>query len=100
MQEVIGALGAKAGETYAYIACMAVAEDFRRQGIAIQLLKAAEKQAQKWDQRIAALHVYKTNDVAFKVYTKAGYEPLKEDNFVQTLFGKKRVLMVKDLKAK
>lgn len=97
-QEVIRALGAASGETYAYIACMAVAEKSRRQGIALQLLKAAEKQAQAWDQHIATLHVYKTNDIAVKAYEKAGYVPLKEDGIWRVLLGgKKRVLMCKNL---
>lgn len=98
-QEVIQALGAASGETYAYIACMAVAEASRRQGLAQQLLRAAEAQAQKWDQQVAALHVYKTNDIAVKAYTKAGYLPLKEDGKWRTILGgRQRILMCKNLK--
>lgn len=78
---------------------MAVAEASRRQGLAQQLLRAAEAQAQKWDQQVAALHVYKTNDIAVKAYTKAGYLPLKEDGKWRTILGgRQRILMCKNLK--
>lgn len=92
-QEVIQALGAASGETYAYIACMAVAEESRRKGIALQLLQAAEKQAMHWDQNVTALHVYTTNDIAVKAYT-----PLKRDGRWRTLLGgRQRILMCKNL---
>lgn len=78
---------------------MAVEAAARRQGIAIKLLEAAEQQAQEWDQHVAALHVYKTNTVAVKVYQKAGYTPLKEDGKWRTFLGaRQRVLMCKNLK--
>ncbi|DBA80221.1 TPA: hypothetical protein ACH3X2_007457 [Trebouxia sp. C0005] len=97
-QEVVQALGAASGETYAYIACMAVAENSRRKGIALQLLQAAEKQAMQWDQNVTALHVYTTNDVAVKAYEKAGYTPLKRDGRWRTLLGaRQRILMCKNL---
>ena len=99
LQEITQALGAASGETYAYIACMAVDAASRRQGVAIQLLKAAEKQAQAWDQHVAALHVYKTNEIAVKVYEKAGYTPLKEDGKLRTFLGfRQRILMCKNMK--
>ncbi|KAL3145012.1 hypothetical protein ABBQ32_003511 [Trebouxia sp. C0010 RCD-2024] len=98
-QEITQAIGAAAGETYAYVACMAVEAATRRQGIAIKLLKAAEQQALKWDQHVAALHVYKTNEIAVKVYEKAGYTPLKEDSRWRTFLGsRQRILMCKNLK--
>jgi len=98
LQEVIQALGAASGETYAYIACMAVAEKSRRKGIALQLLQAAEKQAMEWDQNVTALHVYTTNDIAVKAYEKAGYTPLKRDGRWRTLLGaRQRILMCKNL---
>lgn len=95
---MLTALAAKTGETYAYVACMAVEEAFRRQGIALQLLKAAEQQAKAWQQRIVALHVYKTNHMAVRAYEKAGYTLLKEDGAWRTWFGaKQRILMYKNL---
>lgn len=98
LQEVIQAIGAASGETYAYIACMAVAENSRRKGIALQLLQAAEKQAMQWDQNVTALHVYTTNDIAVKAYEKAGYTPLKRDGRWRTLLGaRQRILMCKNL---
>lgn len=91
-------MAAGAGETYAYVACMAVQEDFRRQGIALQLLKAAEQQARAWKQEVLALHVYKSNDVALKAYEKAGYTLLQVDGAWRAMLGiKQRVLMYKSL---
>ena len=91
-------MAAKLGETYAYVACMAVHEEYRRQGIALQLLKAAEKQAKAWKQCVVALHVYKTNDVAVRAYEKAGYNLLREDGAWRALLGgKQRLLMYKTL---
>lgn len=99
VQEVTQAIGAASGETYAYIACMAVDVATRRRGIALQLLQAAEEQAQEWDQHVAALHVYKTNEVAVKLYERAGYTPLKEDSRWRTLLGgRQRILMCKNMK--
>ena len=98
VQEVLSALAAGSGETYAYVACMAVQEDFRRQGIALKLLKAAESQARAWKQEVLALHVYKTNDIALKVYEKAGYTLLRIDGAWRTMLGaKQRILMYKTL---
>ena len=98
IQEITRALGAASGESYAYIACMAVAEEARRQGVALQLLKAAEQQAKEWNQHVAALHVYKTNEIAVKVYEKAGYTPLKEDGRWRTFLGaRQRILMCKNM---
>lgn len=77
---------------------MAVDIATRRQGIALELLKAAEQQAQKWDQHVAALHVYKTNEVAIKMYEKAGYTPLKVDSRWRTFLGaRQRILMCKNM---
>ena len=98
MQEVLRALACNTGETYAYVACMAVQEDFRRQGLALKLLKAAEKQARAWKQEVVALHVYKTNDIAVKTYEKAGYTLLQVDGAWRALLGaKQRILMYKSL---
>ena len=80
---------------------MAVDIATRRQGIALELLRAAEQQAQKWDQHVAALHVYKTNKIAIKMYEKAGYTPLKEDSRWRTILGaRQRILMCKNMQPK
>lgn len=77
---------------------MAVQEDYRRQGLASKLLKAAEKQAQAWKQHVVALHVYKVNDIALKTYEKAGYELLQVDSAWRAVLGaKQRILMYKNL---
>jgi Acetyltransferase (GNAT) family len=48
-------------DSYAYIACMAVGDEWRRQGVASDLLSAAEKIACKWMQTWVLLHVYIDN---------------------------------------
>ena len=99
LQDILKALDAASGETYAYIACMAVDAAARRQGIAMQLLRAAEQQARAWDQHVAALHVYKTNEMAIKWYNKSGYTALQEEGKWRTyLGGRQRVLMCKSMK--
>eukprot|EP00884_Botryococcus_braunii_P017765 jgi/Botrbrau1/4672/Bobra.33_2s0037.2 len=48
-------------DSYAYVACMAVGDEWRRQGVASALLTAAEKVACKWMQTWVVLHVYIDN---------------------------------------
>ena len=48
-------------ESYAYLACMAVARDARRSGAATALLGAAERMAGKWQQNFVLLHTFADN---------------------------------------
>ena len=55
-------------ESYAYLACMAVARSERRRGAASALLAAAERLAGKWAQNWVLLHVHCDNFPAQRVY--------------------------------
>jgi ribosomal protein S18 acetylase RimI-like enzyme len=78
--EVIEALrevkGLAAPEEYAYLSCMTVDDDFRRQQMASSLIRAGESVAKEWGFDIALLHVYEENRGAVRVYEKAGYKTL------------------------
>jgi len=90
--------GAPADE-YAYVSCMCVKENFRRRGVADALLRAAEKVALEWGYDCAALHVFRRNEAAIRLYRGRGYE-IVDDSYspVDAVLGKKRYLMVKTLR--
>jgi len=69
-QEEVGALRARGlqDDSYAYVACMAVARRERRRGAASALLAAAERVAGKWAQNWVLLHVYCNNFPAQRLY--------------------------------
>ncbi len=69
-QEEVGALRARGlqDDSYAYVACMAVARRERRRGAASALLAAAERVAGKWAQNWVLLHVYCDNFPAQRLY--------------------------------
>lgn len=48
-------------DSYAYVACMAVDDDWRRQGVASDLLAHAEKMAGRWMLTWVLLHVHVDN---------------------------------------
>ncbi|WP_218082337.1 GNAT family N-acetyltransferase [Anthocerotibacter panamensis] len=56
-----------------YISNLAVAQSWRRQGVARLLLHKAEHVAQSWQQNQIYLHVMADNPGALKLYTTAGY---------------------------
>lgn len=56
-----------------YISNLAVAANFRRRGIAQQLLQRCEKTAQTWQQSELYLHVLENNQAARNLYNLAGF---------------------------
>ncbi|BAS58628.1 GCN5-related N-acetyltransferase [Leptolyngbya boryana IAM M-101] len=58
---------------YIYLSNLAVREEFRRQGIAEQLLLACEPYVESWGYRQIYLHVLETNQAAKALYFKLGY---------------------------
>ena len=58
-----------------YLSNLAVAPNYRRQGIAQNLLLACEQVAITWKADFLYLNVLKTNSAAQRLYTKAGYCP-------------------------
>lgn len=77
----LAALAARglADDSYAYVACMAVAEGSRRTGAARALLAAAERAAARWRQNWVLLHVHEGNAGAIALYEAAGYTRLASD---------------------
>ncbi len=59
-------------ESYAYLACMAVARDARRSGAATALLGAAERMAGKWQQNFVLLHTFADNFPGLRLYHANG----------------------------
>eukprot|EP00873_Tetraselmis_striata_P027564 jgi/Tetstr1/447828/TSEL_035156.t1 len=94
-KEVLMRLDAPAA-SYAYIACMAVDPDRRRDGVASALLAAAEQVAVRWKQGVAVLDVYEDNVPARKLYEANGYSAKKFDpDWVKVVGRRKRLHMDK-----
>ena len=74
MQEELKVLREKGFEedSYAYLACMAVARDARRSGAATALLGAAERMAGKWQQNFVLLHTFADNFPGLRLYHANG----------------------------
>lgn len=64
---------------YPYCSNLAVAEAWRRQGLASQLLRQAEQTAQSWGSSQVYLHVLESNYRARSLYTKQSYSLQKRD---------------------
>jgi ribosomal protein S18 acetylase RimI-like enzyme len=58
---------------YVYLSNLAVRQEFRRQGIAEQLLLTCEPYVRTWGYRNIYLHVLETNQAAKGLYFKLGY---------------------------
>jgi ribosomal-protein-alanine N-acetyltransferase len=63
----------RALQNIAYVVTLDVAREFRRRGLARELMQAAERQAAKAGAGAMALHVYAGNDAAVDFYERAGY---------------------------
>jgi ribosomal protein S18 acetylase RimI-like enzyme len=59
---------------YPYLFNLAVHPQWRRQGVAIQLLSAAESMAQRWGFQHLYLHVLENNSPARQLYQQYGYQ--------------------------
>jgi len=56
-----------------YVVTLDVAEDFRRQRLALRLMQALEHQAAETDCAVVGLHVFVGNEGAIRFYERAGY---------------------------
>ena len=70
-------LRAMAHGKYPYLSNLAVLPEWRRRGIARQLLLSAEEVVQRWGYRRLQLHVLQDNLPARQLYTQLGYVPLE-----------------------
>jgi len=57
-----------------YIVTLDVAEDFRRRGLARQLMEAMEQEAEDAACAVVGLHVFVGNEAAIRFYERVGYE--------------------------
>lgn len=57
-----------------YVVTLDVAEDFRRQGLALRLMQAMEQQAVEAGCAVVGLHVFMGNEGAIQFYERAGYK--------------------------
>ncbi|MFE4108046.1 GNAT family N-acetyltransferase [Almyronema epifaneia] len=84
---------------YPYVSNLAVHQQFRRRGVARQLLQACEQTARSWGFRSLYLHVMEDNQQARHLYTKMGYQLKQAEwNPWGALWGKpQRLLLYKPL---
>ncbi|KAG2497103.1 hypothetical protein HYH03_004694 [Edaphochlamys debaryana] len=80
-----------------YVSNMAVVPDFRRRGLARQLLRACERQARLWGHSSLWLHVNKTNLAAIALYSSMGFRPVEEGGLRLLPGPLGQLLMAKDL---
>jgi len=82
-----------------YISNLAVCQEYRRQGIARNLLNNCDRLAKEWGFQEIYLHVLTNNTKARRLYVKAGYELVKaEINWRSLLLGQPHQLLLrKDL---
>lgn len=70
---------------YPYLSNLAVHPQYRRQGVAAQLLLSCERTALSWGFRDLYLHVLENNYQARQLYFKLGYQLHQTDNSWSTL---------------
>ena len=81
---------------YPYISNLAVRTEFRRQGVAQQLLLICERKALEWGFPEVYLHVLENNYQARRLYFKLGYRLHQVDsNWSAWLVGKPRRLLLR-----
>lgn len=80
---------------YPYLSNLAVQFEYRRQGVARQLLLACEQTALKWGYQDLYLHVLENNHKARGLYSQLGYRLHQVDsNWACLLLGKPRQLLL------
>lgn len=87
------------GDRHVYISNLAVDQTFRRQGIALTLLRSCEQVAQRWGIRELHLHVMEDNLAARALYRKAGFSVVQTEDSPASWLGlqARRLLMHKTL---
>lgn len=82
-------------QQYVYLANLATRPDYRRQGVASQLLEACEVFTRRWGFRDIYLHVLEDNVGAQSLYKKLGYQIKQSDtDLIAWLFGHPRQLLL------
>jgi len=81
---------------YPYLSNLAVHPDYRRLGVAQQLLSNCERAALEWGFSDIYLHVLENNHAARRLYHQAGYQLQQVDwNWTCLLFGQPRRLFLR-----
>ncbi|GAB4374787.1 MAG: N-acetyltransferase [Elainellaceae cyanobacterium] len=81
---------------YPYLSNLAVLAEYRRQGVAQELLQTCERVAKDWGFHEIYLHVLENNHRARRLYWKAGYRLRSIDtNPVGWLLGRPRQLLLR-----
>ncbi len=81
---------------YLYLSNLAVQSEYRRQGVASQLLRTCERIALDWGFRNLYLHVLENNHRAKRLYWKAGYRLQRiEVNPLTLVLGQPRQLFLR-----
>lgn len=81
---------------YPYLSNLAVHPDYRRQGVAQELLGNCEKTAREWGFSEIYLHVLENNHAARQLYYQAGYRLEQVDgHWSNWLFGQPRRLFLR-----
>ncbi|GAX73578.1 hypothetical protein CEUSTIGMA_g1029.t1 [Chlamydomonas eustigma] len=82
----------------AYLSNMAVDAKFRRQGVASNLLRAADIACARADRTTVHLHVNQVDEGTFNLYSSSGYKEIQRDGgFVKLRGLKPKILMKKIL---
>ncbi|MBD3881260.1 GNAT family N-acetyltransferase [Phormidium tenue FACHB-886] len=80
---------------YVYLSNLAVHTDFRRRGLAQQMLQMSERVALDWGFEDLYLHVLENNHTARRLYLRAGYRLMRvETNVAGWLIGRPRQLFM------
>jgi ribosomal protein S18 acetylase RimI-like enzyme len=64
---------------YVYLSNLAVSRDFRRRGVAQELIRSCEQQAASWGYTELHLHVMGDNERGRNLYQKLGYETISSE---------------------
>jgi ribosomal protein S18 acetylase RimI-like enzyme len=64
---------------YVYLSNLAVSKDFRRRGVAQELIRSCEQQTMDWGYTELHLHVMGHNDRGRNLYQKLGYEVVSSE---------------------
>lgn len=85
--------------SYPYIANLAVAESYRRQGAARKLLNQCDRIVKSWGYSEISLHVLEDNDRAKNLYFSSGYQLIKTESNLASWFCStpRRLLLSKEI---
>ena len=91
----------EANSEYAYVSCMCVDEEYRKMGVATDLLRERNRREKVGGLICSVYTVYEDNIPGISLYKQVGYEEVLTDMSLKSpldiLLRKRKVLMCKDL---